>query len=60
MRDRKESEDKIMFDIRKNEKKLKKLQALENGKRQFQAIPRPAGTTYVFVSNVSVAVALTR
>lgn len=57
MRDQKESEDNTMFDIRKNEKKLKKLQKLENGRRQFRAIPRPL-TTYVFVNNVSVAVAL--
>lgn len=46
-----------MFDMRKNAKKIRKLQDLENGKRQFLAIPRPL-TTYVFVNNVSVAVAL--
>ena len=46
-----------MFNMKKHEKKLRKLQELENGKRQFSAIPRPL-TTYVFVNNVSVAVAL--
>ena len=48
-----------MFNVKKQERKLQKLQQLENGRRQFNAIPRPL-TTYVFVNNVSVAVALDR
>lgn len=48
-----------MYNVKKQERKLKKLQALESGKRQFNAIPRPM-TTYVFVNNVSVAVALAK
>lgn len=46
-----------MFNMKKNERKLRKFQELENGKRQFNTIPRPL-TAYVFVNNVSVAVAL--
>ena len=46
-----------MFNMQKNARKIEKLQRLENGKRQFSAIPRPA-TTYVFVNNVSIPVAL--
>ncbi len=46
-----------MFNMKKHEKKLEKLRKLENGRNQFNAIPRPA-TTYVFVNNVSLAVAL--
>ena len=46
-----------MFNMKKNEKKIRRLMELENGKRQFCAIPRPL-TAYVFVNNVSVAVAL--
>ncbi len=48
-----------MFDMRKNARKIEKLQRLENGKRQFSAIPRPL-TAYVFVNNVSIPVALAR
>ena len=48
-----------MFDMKKNEKKIRKLRELENGKRQFCAIPRPI-TTYVFVNNISAAVAVGR
>ena len=58
MRDRKESEvPRSMFNVKKQEKKLRKLQALESGKSQFRGIPRPM-TTYVFVNNISLAVAL--
>lgn len=46
-----------MFDMKKNARKIRKLQELENGKSQFKAIPRPL-TAYVFVNNVSIPVAL--
>ena len=46
-----------MYNVKKNTRKLRKFQELENGRRQFSAIPRPL-TTYVFVNNISVAVAL--
>ncbi len=46
-----------MFNVKKQEKKLRKLQALESGKSQFRGIPRPM-TAYVFVNNISLAVAL--
>lgn len=48
-----------MYNVKKQARKLRRLQALEAGKRQFAAIPRPL-TAYVFVNNVSVAVALPR
>ena len=59
MRDPKKARYFEMFNVKKNEKKLRKLQSLEEGKRQFRAIPRPM-TTYVFVNNISVAVALAK
>ena len=46
-----------MYDMKKNDRKNEKIQRLENGKQQFNAIPRPL-TTYVFVNNVSIPVAL--
>lgn len=48
-----------MLDMKKHEKKIRKIQELENGKRQFCAIPRPL-TAYVFVNNISAAVAVGR
>ena len=46
-----------MFDLKKNEKKIRRIRDLENGRRQFRAIPRPL-TTYVFVNNIFLPVAL--
>lgn len=55
-----ESEDKKTMNMKKFEKKMKKIQALENGVRQFHMIPQPANRAYVWVSNVSIPIGLTR